>query len=173
MIIRNFSLTGFYEIDEYKTGKLTSENGFDWYESQALFSPEKLKFEFDSEGVITRISMDVSRLWPAERSVADMDLTDVPAGINEKGEWRFDGEKIVAIPVDYVAIAENKKTSRLAYASEKIAILTDSLELRRSKEGDESLLKSWRIYRLNLNDVDTSLAPKIEWPVCPSNILPA
>lgn len=160
MIINNFSLTGTETIDGYTVGLLTSEDGQDWYESQEQFDPGKLKFEFDSEGVITRLSMDISELWPVDRSVAEIALDEVPEGINEKGEWRFDGNNIVPVPVDYAAMAANTKSTLLTLANEQITILLDRIELGRSRAGDDELLKKWKIFRLDVSDIDADNADK-------------
>lgn len=73
---------------------------------QQQFDPDKLKFKFSSESVITHFSMKVSGLCFVGRAVADIVPSDVPEGSNEKDEWRFNGEKITAIPVDYAGLVK-------------------------------------------------------------------
>lgn len=98
MIIKNFRLAGTEDIQGYSIANLISEDGQDWYESQALFDNKKLKFEYDENGVITRFSYDVSMLWPIDKSVADIAVKLVPDGLNENGEWMFDGKKSFLCP---------------------------------------------------------------------------
>ncbi|XJE56489.1 tail assembly chaperone [Enterobacter cloacae subsp. dissolvens] len=144
MIIYNFSFSGTETVDGYTVGILSSEDGRDWYESQALFDPNNLKIEFDSDGIITRMSMDVSELWPADRSVADVAPDNVPEGINEKGGWRFDGKKIVPVPVDYVAEAEFTRTNYMSKANDAIAPLQDAVDLGIATDAEAALLLEWK-----------------------------
>ncbi|MCW7447482.1 hypothetical protein OHD41_26715 [Escherichia coli] len=61
MHIRNFSYyTG--GADVAGAMYLKSEDGQDWYECQALFSPETLKVVYDSRGVITGYGKDTALL---------------------------------------------------------------------------------------------------------------
>lgn len=170
MIIKNFRLAGTEDIQGYSIANLISEDGQDWYESQALFDNKKLKFEYDENGVITRFSYDVSMLWPIDKSVADIAVKLVPDGLNENGEWMFDGKKIIPVPVDYVSVAEFNKQSLMNTATNVIAPLEDASVLGiATKEETESLIK-WQTYRVLLNRVDTSKAPDIEWPEVPENV---
>lgn len=163
MIIRNFKFSGVENIDGYSLGLLSSEDGKDWYESQELFDSEKLKFEFDNNGVISRLSMDVSELWPVDRSVAEMSLSEVPEGINEKGEWQFDGKKIIAIPIDYEALAMQEKTEKLKEAADMIAPLQDAVDLGVATDDESQKLYEWKTYRIGLNRFEFG----DEWPIKP------
>ena len=109
MIIKKFRLSGTEQIQGYSIANLISEDAQDWYEAQSLFEKDKLKFEFDENGIITRFSYDVSMLWPIGKSVADISKNLVPDGLSDNGEWMFDGEKIIPAPIDYVSLAESKK----------------------------------------------------------------
>lgn len=93
MIIKKFRLSGTEQIQGYSIANLISEDAQDWYEAQSLFEKDKLKFEFDENGIITRFSYDVSMLWPIGKSVADISKNLVPDGLRDNGEWMFDGEK--------------------------------------------------------------------------------
>ncbi|HFW1221602.1 TPA: phage tail protein, partial [Salmonella enterica subsp. enterica serovar Enteritidis] len=55
---------------------LKSEDGQDWYGCQQLFSADTLKITYDDNDVITCITRDVSGLWPAGQSVAELPDTD-------------------------------------------------------------------------------------------------
>ncbi|MEA3824695.1 tail fiber assembly protein [Enterobacter kobei] len=170
MIIKNFRLAGTQIIEGFSIANLVSEDGKDWYESQALFNTDKLKFEFDENGVITRFSYDVSMLWPVDKSVGEIGKKYVPEGLNENGEWVFDGKKIIPVPVDYVAQAESRKQILMNAATAAIAPLEDASVLGMATEEEVALLAKWQRYRVLLNRVDTSKALEIEWPEVPENV---
>ncbi|MED9214058.1 DUF4376 domain-containing protein [Escherichia coli] len=73
---------------------LKSEDGKDWYECQALFSADTLKITYNSDGMITAISKDISMLWPVNQSVAEIENTENNRKIDNSGRWGFDGEKV-------------------------------------------------------------------------------
>lgn len=170
MIIKKFRLAGTEVIEGFSIANLVSEDGKDWYESQALFNADKLKFEFDENGVITRFSYDVSMLWPVDKSVAEIGKKYVPEGLNENGEWMFDGKKIIPVPVDYVAQAEFRKQNLMSAATAVVAPLEDASVLGIATEEESIFLTKWQKYRVLLNRVDTSKAPEIEWPEVPDNV---
>ncbi|WP_145556024.1 tail fiber assembly protein [Yersinia canariae] len=71
-----------------------------------------------------------------------------------------------------IAIVSAKKVALMSYASDMIGALSDEIE---GLEGNadnvpEKLrtdLKAWKQYRVSVKNIDTSLAPDIEWPVVP------
>ncbi|ENW8982043.1 DUF4376 domain-containing protein, partial [Escherichia coli] len=74
---------------------LKAEDGRDWYESQSSFKADTLKLVYDSEGIITSISKDVSMLWPVGQSVVEVEDTEENRKADISGRWKFDGEKVV------------------------------------------------------------------------------
>lgn len=60
--------------------------------------------------------------------------------------------------------AEQTKTILISVASNKISTLKDRIEAGQDRDAE---LKLWKAYRIALDDIDTSLAPDIEWPVVP------
>lgn len=74
---------------------LKTEDGRDWYESQSSFKADTLKLVYDSEGIITSISKDVSMLWPVGQSVVEVEDTAENRKADISGRWKFDGEKVV------------------------------------------------------------------------------
>ncbi|CNH63438.1 tail assembly chaperone gp38 [Yersinia intermedia] len=60
--------------------------------------------------------------------------------------------------------AEQTKTILISVASNKISTLKDRIEAGQDRDAE---LKLWKAYRIALDDIDTSLAPDIEWPVSP------
>lgn len=74
---------------------LKSEDGYDWYECQKLFSPDTIKVEYDNNGVITCISRDISGFWPVGKSVAEVPDTEENRRADISGRWGFDGTDII------------------------------------------------------------------------------
>lgn len=50
-------------IKEHNVEFYISEDGRDWYKSQADFSPDTLKIAYDETGIIRSISKDVSSIY--------------------------------------------------------------------------------------------------------------
>ncbi|EJG7545991.1 DUF4376 domain-containing protein, partial [Escherichia coli] len=73
---------------------LKSEEGKDWYACQSLFAQDTLKLVYNSDGVITSISRDVSMLFPANQSVVEVEDTEANRRADISGRWGFDGERI-------------------------------------------------------------------------------
>lgn len=66
-----------------------------------------------------------------------------------------------------IAEAEARKQALIVEANAAIAPLQDAVDLDMATPEEESLLRSWKKYRVLLNRVDTSTAPDITWPVKP------
>lgn len=60
-----------------------------------------------------------------------------------------------------------QKQSLMAEAGEKISVLQDAVDLEMTTPGEESALKEWKIYRVLLSRVDTSLGAGVVWPTPP------
>ncbi|MDC9748664.1 tail fiber assembly protein [Proteus mirabilis] len=63
--------------------------------------------------------------------------------------------------------AESDKASLIAEATIKISPLQDAVDIGNATDSEISMLRSWKEYRVNVNRVDSSLAPDIEWPQKP------
>ncbi|EBA0294177.1 tail fiber assembly protein [Salmonella enterica] len=63
--------------------------------------------------------------------------------------------------------AEETKNRLLQIASEKIAPLQDAVDLDIATDDEKAQLDEWKKYRVLVNRVDTSTAPKIDWPKKP------
>ncbi|SUC26484.1 Caudovirales tail fibre assembly protein [Providencia rustigianii] len=60
-----------------------------------------------------------------------------------------------------------KKKILLAEAGNIIDTLQDAIDLGLATDEEIEKLKEWKVYRIQLNRIDTSTAPDIEWPVKP------
>lgn len=83
------------------------------------------------------------------------------------GEWVETG---TAPSPDYVKIAEYKKTRLYNIVTTLIAPLQDAVDIDEATTEEIERLKVLKTYRVQLNRVDTSLAPDIVWPTKPDGI---
>ncbi|HFW3091523.1 TPA: DUF4376 domain-containing protein [Salmonella enterica subsp. enterica serovar Reading] len=72
-----------------------SEDGYDWYECQKLFSPDTIKIAINSDGVIVATGKDVSGFWPGGKSIAEVPNTTANRRVDTSGRWGFDGTNII------------------------------------------------------------------------------
>ncbi|MGM7752159.1 tail fiber assembly protein [Yersinia enterocolitica] len=63
-----------------------------------------------------------------------------------------------------VAQTKLKKSKLMTEASNKIDVLRDRIDAGQDKEAE---LKLWKVYRIELDDVDVNTAPDIIWPTAP------
>lgn len=156
---------------------LASEDGQDWYECQALFSDNTVKVMYDAGGIICALVNkpvpqrgDVyaaSMLWPVDMSVVEVAVDDCPADCQADGSWRYTDGQIEKIPVDNIAVAENKKSQLMAEANAVIAPLERAVKLEMATNEEIEKLNAWERYSVLLNRVKPEDAPDIEWPETP------
>jgi hypothetical protein len=154
---------------------LKDESGNDWYQWLKKLPADSLKVSFhpDTKEII-HFSYDASNIVPVNQIVAEVRPKDVPAEFTAAGDlalggaFIFDDGKIVAAPVDHVAEAERKKATLMAEAEAAIAPLKRAVKYNMATDAEKQLLEKWEVYSVQLNRVDTSLAPDIEWPPVPA-----
>ncbi|THD52617.1 tail fiber assembly protein [Enterobacteriaceae bacterium ML5] len=169
--MKNFTAKNV-DVDGLIIGVATDETGADWYKSQKNFVKDTLKIVFNSDGVIVSMSHDVSALWPAGNSVAEIAAADEPDGVDINGGWIFDGKKIkerVYSSAELVAQAEIKRDSLMAIATATIAPLQDAVDIGDATEAELVNLKEWKKYRVALSRLDLPTAPDITWPKSPQS----
>ncbi|MEX0397455.1 tail fiber assembly protein [Providencia rettgeri] len=76
-------------------------------------------------------------------------------------KWATD---IEAQKVALIAQAESEKVQRLDEAEQQILMLERKVRLDMATDEEKEQLKQWEIYSVRVADVDTGLAPNIEWP---------
>lgn len=153
-------------MKEHSAEFFISEDGRDWYESQASFSPDTLKVAYDEAGIIRSISLDVSSIYPRDLSVVEFPATKTNLRVTLGDYWFYKDGKLQQIR-DYLADAETERNSRMADATARIDWLEDA-----QKDGDITAeeaaeLAELRAYRTALRRLDLSTAPKINWPDAP------
>lgn len=154
-------------MKEHSAEFFISEDGRDWYESQAAFSPDTLKIAYDEAGIIRSISMDVSSIYPRDFSVVEVDITKANKSVDIFGGWVFDNGEIKQrqYSQDELRIqAEAKKSELLSAATETIAPLQDAVDEGMATAEETAALSEWKKYRVKVRRVDTS---KPEWPPLP------
>lgn len=115
---------------------------------------------FDTE---TGLPMLVTELGPLPENTTSL----APDGQYQKWngtEWVPDDE---AEKAAQLREADNKKKSLMRTANDTIAPLQDAVDLGMATPEEEASLLEWKEYRVELNRVDTSTAPDIEWPEVP------
>ena len=171
IIMKNFTAKNV-DHDGIIIGVATDETGADWYDSQKKFSNDTLKIVFNSAGVIVSMSHDVSALWPAGNSVAEIPTYDVPDDLDISGDWIFDGKKItqrIYSGEELIAQATIKRDSLMAVATSVIAPLQDAIDIGSATDAEVELLKQWKTHRVALNRLDLTTAPNIKWPEEPNS----
>lgn len=94
----------------------------------------------------------------------------VPGHIPGKGLYPVLQERsVVTGGKEAVANAEFDKAWRLSFAASVIAPLQDAVDIGEATKEEAVLLLAWKKYRVQLNRVDTSKAPAVEWPEKPSS----
>ncbi|MDU4402883.1 MAG: tail fiber assembly protein [Citrobacter koseri] len=147
-----------------------SDDWRDWYKSQSDFLPDTLKVAYDEAGIIRCISNDVSTIYPRDFSIVEVKATSKNKMADISGEWVFKDGKIQ--PRQYsqnelIEQAETKKAELLSAAAAAIAPLQDAVDIGMATNEETALLLEWKKYRVQVNRVDTSTAPGIEWPEQP------
>jgi len=147
---------------------LISEDGQDWYECQKSFQPDTMKIEYEADGVIRSMGYDISGFCPEGCSIAE--VSEWPKEIAPNRKWCFiDGE---VVPRIYTADelreqATYKRDYLLEQAGKFIAPLQDAVDIEIATEAEKAALLAWKKYRVLLNRVDISTAPKSNWPEAP------
>lgn len=144
------------------------EQGIDWYHLRSQFAADTLKLTYDATGRIIASSTDATMLRPVNLSVAEVNLSDVPANFEgTSGEWLFSQGKIIPVPVDALAVATQRRDSEMALASVRINSLAEAQDDGDITPEELAELAAWRVYRTALRRLDISTAPEIIWPERP------
>ncbi|HCD8984506.1 MULTISPECIES: tail fiber assembly protein [Citrobacter] len=155
-------------IKEHNVEFYISDDGKDWYKSQADFLPDTLKIAYDKEGIIRCISKDVSSINPRDLSVAEVEVNTKNKNVDISGGWIFiDGEiKPRQYSQEELHVqAEAKKTELLSAAAASIAPLQDAVDEKMATAEETAALSEWKKYRVKVMRVDTT---KPEWPTPPN-----
>ena len=116
--------------------------------------------------------------WPDDAiEVSDEVFSEYSSYQNGNGKIRGVGEDGMPAwvdvpeptPEDKVAVAELQKQKLIGQANSKIAPLQDAVDLGIATDEESESLMKWKKYRVQLDRVNTSLAPEIEWPLLPVN----
>ncbi|EDW6064254.1 DUF4376 domain-containing protein [Salmonella enterica subsp. enterica serovar Oslo] len=123
---------------------LFSEDGQEWYEAQKQFAPDTIKFSYDADGVIRSISRDVSALYPANLSVAEVPDTTANRRADISGRWGFNGENVI----DLMTVEKARRTKR------------DEINRWRDIQEDGNAVFEWKGHRWDAGkDTFARLAP--------------
>lgn len=155
--------------DSYNVIFLKSEDGKDWYESQADFAKDTTKIMYDENNVVRAITKDVSTFYPEGKSIIEFD--HVSEEVTNDGSWEVKEGSVVKRELSLQEKIEDAKNRRekLFYNAEVImAPLRDAITLEMATYEEEKLYKNWQKYRVLLNRVDISEPDNISWPEIPT-----
>ncbi|MBY4887686.1 tail fiber assembly protein [Pantoea sp. DY-15] len=116
----------------------------------------KIEEFFETDG-------DISTMFPEDFVWIDVTKTK-PAPVYG---WVFDGNKFTEPAVDYVSQAEQEKNQKLSVAESTISLWQTKLLLGRISDTEKDSLNKWLDYIEAIMSINTSKAPKIEWPDSP------
>ncbi|OHY40519.1 hypothetical protein BBP07_17965 [Citrobacter koseri] len=153
-------------MKEHSAEFFISDDGRDWYESQASFSPDTLKVAYDEAGTIRSISQDVSSIYPRDLSVVEFPATKANLRVTLGDYWFYKDGKLQQIR-DHLADAEAERNSRMADVTTRIDWLEDAQKDGDISADEEKELATLRDYRIALRRLDLSTAPDINWPEVP------
>lgn len=169
-IYRNFKKYHL-EVPTFIDYTFRTEDGQDWYETVLKeLDNGLLKIAFESDSLIRTCGYDATGLYPENRSVASIEEKDIPEGFTANGEWMFDGEKIVPRIIPHeesVAKASERKAYYITVATNAINPLQDAVDLGIATDEEKRQLLLWKRYRVEVNRIDVTKAPDIEWPEQP------
>lgn len=79
---------------------MKSENGMKWYDVQKNFSSDTLKIAYIASGLVAAINSDVSKLFPINMSVIEVDSLPEHCTVENitSGSWRVEGGQVVYSP---------------------------------------------------------------------------
>lgn len=81
-------------------------------------------------------------------------------------KWVLDKEKQHQYEI---AIAQSQQSQLLTGANSAISNLQDAVDANIATEQQREMLKKWKKYRFELNQIDVNTAPDIYWPEKPNN----
>lgn len=177
IILKNFEVYKAEPISGKSILFLKDSEGRDWYESQKLFDDKSLKFMFNSAGIVTSVSYDVSALWPVGNSVSEIPAFEVPKGLDIDGNWMFDGKSIVPrtyTAEEWRARAEQQRQSLISAANTTTADWRTELQLGIISHDDKPSLVKWMAYIKVVKALDVSAVKDeagynaIAWPEQPN-----
>lgn len=156
-------------MKEHSAEFFISEDGRDWYESQADFSPGTLKIAYDEGGIVRSISKDVSSIYPRDLSVVELPATKTNLRVTLGDDWFYKDGKLQQIR-NHRADAEAERDSRMAEVTTRIDWLEDAQKDGDISSDEETELATLRAYRTALRRLDLSTAPDLNWPEAPEYV---
>ncbi|WP_227317433.1 tail fiber assembly protein [Cedecea davisae] len=149
-----------------KTVYFVDSSGLDFYASVEKFTKKYKCCIEPRTGIVRSVAEDVSRLYPAGFDVVEVD--ELPDGFSITGGWKFDGEKIVAVPVDHMAVATKERDSRMAVVTKRIDFLTAAKDDDDITDSEAAELQKLRVYRTQLRRFDLLTVPAASLPLPPA-----
>lgn len=154
------------QVSDFGVIFLCDDAGNDWYESQSQFAAETIKVMYAENGVICAVSQDISKLWPLNMSVAEVQV--LPDGCDTSGAWCYTNSGEVIHHHDFdLKQAKKELLNRQNQADSFISPLERAVKYGMATDEERAVLEAWERYSILLSRVDIVSAPDIEWPAKP------
>lgn len=152
------------------------EDGQDWYDAQVLFSQDTIKIVYNEDGIVTATSSDaqnhdVSRLFPADRSILEVKNDEYHQAVDSSGGWIVNNGKVerrVLTLQEKIDRVETEKQSRYSEAKLRIEPLVFASEIGALSKKEQQTLTALKTYMVSLYRLDTSKPDAIIWPEIPN-----
>lgn len=128
-----------------------------------------------TEMEIIWVRKDALDSWVSMPAPADYEnwrQVEVPEGVTPNGKYnpnigKFEPPTPAEIAAQNQSRARRERDERLRNAAGIIAPLADAVELDLATPQETQRLREWQHYRVQLNRVDLTNAPDINWPEAP------
>lgn len=122
----------------------------------------------ENQRVVEIVALNVKPEKLYHPSLVWVEITGLPE--QPDVNYRY-SDGLFAAPVtdteNAVLIASSRLAAEMDEANRTIAPLQDAVDISISTDEETNLLSEWKRYRVALSRIDTSKAPKIEWPIQP------
>ncbi|HFI7528778.1 TPA: tail fiber assembly protein [Escherichia coli] len=136
----------------------------------AVFNADEMKWHLmeDHRGKSVYETKTGAAIYISELGALPPDVTTIsPTGNYQKWNGNAWVDDKNAEHDALVRAAESQKKELLRNASEIITILQDAVDLSIATKEEIMLLNEWKMYRILLNRIDTSMTLNIQWPTSP------
>jgi len=143
------------------------EKGMYYYSKNTkLFYPVALRLDYEAAHTLPDDCIEVDASIFNEFTGCPPDGKILSFDNNEMPMWHD------APPLSHeqnIAVLTNKKNQLMVVANATIAPLQDAIDFNIATEDETQRLNDWRLYRVLLNRIDTSLVSDITWPEIPTH----
>lgn len=153
---------------------LRTKKGVLWHEEQTKFSEDTIKLACDADGVIIMFASDATLLNPINCAVMEIERDKAPDDLDDSQEWVYkDGaisKRVYSLAVNQAKAEEVRKSLIRNVLAEISAIQLKVQTGRVLNEAETVKLNAALNYIDDVNAIDITPAPNIDWPEIPSDV---